>query len=179
MSGAPTGGFLRGLEMGLWQGPSPPSAAAAGGATAVVAAATAAAAESSARAASEAVVLLLGQAGGGGARRAGVLSDAVESLASAFGLKTAVVGWSRFVSCGSSFLCTCVNGFVLAGACTQKTVVVGLVVVLVVLVVVFLGRESRVYAVEDGKGGLFTVLTVVLFVFGFMIEPLVLSHPTP
>ncbi|CAN0129833.1 unnamed protein product, partial [Ectocarpus fasciculatus] len=81
-AGAPTGGFLRGIEMALSLELPRPSAGAA--------AAVAVAAEKSARAASDAVVSLLGQAGGGGARRAGVLSDAVDGLVSAFGLKPAV-----------------------------------------------------------------------------------------
>ncbi|CAB1117666.1 unnamed protein product [Ectocarpus sp. CCAP 1310/34] len=82
LAGTPTGGFLRGVEMALSLELPRPSAGAA--------AAVAVAAEKSARAASDAVVSLLGQAGGGGARRAGVLSDAVDGLVSAFGLKPAV-----------------------------------------------------------------------------------------
>ncbi|CBN78708.1 conserved unknown protein [Ectocarpus siliculosus] len=81
-AGAPTGGFLRGVEMALSLELPRPSAGAA--------AAVAVAAEKSARAAADAVVSLLGQAGGGGARRAGVLLDAVDGLVSAFGLKPAV-----------------------------------------------------------------------------------------
>ncbi|CAM9293898.1 unnamed protein product, partial [Ectocarpus sp. 4 AP-2014] len=81
-AGTPTGGFLRGVEMALSLELPRPSAGAA--------AAVAVAAEKSARMASDAVVSLLGQAGGGGARRAGVLSDAVDGLVSAFGLKPAV-----------------------------------------------------------------------------------------
>lgn len=94
-AGAPTGGFLRGLEMGLSMGPvrrPPPQ-----GGSGVVAAAAAAAAKSAAKAASEAVVSLLGQAGGGGTRKAVVLSDAVEALVSSFGLKSAAVSAFLFL----------------------------------------------------------------------------------
>lgn len=92
--GAPTGGFLRGLEMGLSLGP-PPSQRSRLHGSGVVAAAAAAAAESAARAASEAVVSLLGQAGGGGGRRVVVLTEAVDALVAAFGLKPAVVSDER------------------------------------------------------------------------------------
>ncbi|CAN0301974.1 unnamed protein product [Pylaiella littoralis] len=94
LSGAPSGGFLRGLEMGLSLGPPAAYSAetpGAGAASAVgVTEAAAAAANSAAKAASEAVVSMLGQAGGGGPRKAGVLSDAVDALVSAFDLKPAV-----------------------------------------------------------------------------------------
>ncbi|CAM9279182.1 unnamed protein product [Scytosiphon promiscuus] len=71
-SGAPTGAFLRGVEMGPSLRLPPPATGAA---------------EKAAKAASDAVVSLLGQAGGGGARRTGVVSDAVETLVSSFRLK--------------------------------------------------------------------------------------------